>query len=68
VSGSEDLELEPEKVFFDVGSGEVYNGAVRVRREAYEHTGQETIRFTITADDDPNLSASAESRFFAPTR
>ncbi len=67
VSGSEDLKLEPENVFFDVGSGEVYNGAVRVRREAYEHTGQETIRFTITADDDPNLSASAESRFFAPT-
>jgi hypothetical protein len=41
---------------------------VRVERDAFETTGNETIRFTVTAEADPKLTASAEARFFAPAR
>jgi cytochrome c oxidase accessory protein FixG len=68
VAGSAGMALEPEEVAFDVGPGEVYNAPVRVERDAFETTGNETIRFTITAEADPRLTASAEARFFAPTR
>jgi len=68
VSGSGNLKLDPERAEFTVRSGEVFNAAVRVRRDAWEIPGINTIRFSIEARDRPDLKASTEARFFAPTR
>jgi cytochrome c oxidase accessory protein FixG len=68
VAGSPGVLLSPLAPVFDVAAGEVYNAAVRVERDAFETTGNETIRFTVTAEANPKLTASAEARFFAPAR
>ena len=65
--------LDPERPVFEVGAGEVYNAAVRVRRTAWDdderegtHLDSARLRLTVTAEDDPALVASADARFFAP--
>jgi len=73
--------LDPSEPTFTVPSGEVFNAAVRVRRNAWNDAvdptdlddaddeagvGTAEIHFVITAIDDPALTARAESRFFAP--
>jgi len=77
---SEHYRLAESSRQFEVPSGEVYNAAVAVRRDAWEdpdredetepaHTasgGSAKIRFTITAAEDPGLHATAEARFFMP--
>jgi cytochrome c oxidase accessory protein FixG len=68
VTGSPGVQLAPLSPVFEVAAGEVYNAAVRVERDAFETTGNETIRFTVTAETNPKLTASAEARFFAPAR
>jgi polyferredoxin len=68
VTGSAGVQLAPLAPVFEVAAGEVYNAAVRVERDAFETTGNETIRFTVTAEANPKLTASAEARFFAPAR
>jgi polyferredoxin len=73
--------LDPERPVFEVSAGEVFNAAIRVRRDAWREDldsdsidsqrsterRSEAIRLTITALDDRSLQASAESRFFAPS-
>jgi cytochrome c oxidase accessory protein FixG len=73
--------LDPERPVFEVSAGEVFNAAIRVRRDAWREDSDsdsidsqrsterrsEAIRLTITALDDRSLQASAESRFFAPS-
>lgn len=73
--------LDPARPVFEVNAGEVFNAAIRVRRDAWrddvdatptdaERSNErrsEAIRLTITAIDDSSLQASAESRFFAPS-
>jgi cytochrome c oxidase accessory protein FixG len=69
-----DHRLDPVRPVFEVGAGEVFNAAVRVRRDAWQDDAEtedddrrsEAIRLTVTAVDDPTLKVSAESRFFAP--
>jgi cytochrome c oxidase accessory protein FixG len=68
VTGSPGVQLAPPAPVFEVAAGEVYNAAVRVERDAFETIGNETIRFTVTAEANPRLTASAEARFFAPAR
>ncbi len=68
VTGSPGIALAPPGISFDAAPGEVYNAPVRVERDAFATTGNETIRFTVTAEADPRLTASAEARFFAPSR
>lgn len=67
-SGAGQLAIDPDPAQFDVGSGEVYPAAIRVRRPAYDPVGSETIRFSIAATDKPQLQATAEARFLAPTQ
>ena len=59
--------LDPADPVFAVAPGEVFNAAVRVRRDAWtdEHT-RTGLHFTVTAVGDPGLQARAEARFFAP--
>jgi polyferredoxin len=68
VAGPEALRLDPADAVFDVAPGEVFNAAVRVRRDAWSTPGSQAISFTIRARDDARLSAVAEARFFAPSR
>ncbi|HPF28403.1 MAG TPA: FixG Ig-like domain-containing protein, partial [Steroidobacteraceae bacterium] len=68
VNDPERLTIDPAEPTFLVDSGAVYPAAIRVRRDAYEPVGPETIRFTITAVDDPRLTASAEARLLAPAQ
>jgi cytochrome c oxidase accessory protein FixG len=68
---TEGYRLDPERPIFEVAGGEVFNGAVRIRRDAWEERAEDArpsaeIRLIITALDDPSLQASAESRFFTP--
>lgn len=66
--------LDPMAPVFAVGPGEVFNAAVRVRRDAWddrateEHDdiGADELHFVIVATDDSSLRAAAEARFFAP--
>jgi cytochrome c oxidase accessory protein FixG len=59
--------LDPAAPRFTVAPGEVFNAAVRVRREAWTDADPSTeLHLTITATDDPGLTARAEARFFAP--
>ena len=77
-----DYRLDPERPVFEVGAGEVFNAAIRIRRDAWKDEADdeektqesfedgrqsEEIRLTVTAVDEPSLQASAESRFFAPS-
>jgi len=68
VAGPGTLALDPDHAAFGVDPGEVYPAVVRVRRDAYEPAGSETIRFTITARDDPRVQATHEARLLAPSR
>jgi cytochrome c oxidase accessory protein FixG len=75
--------LDPAIPVFTVPAGEVFNAAVRVRKNAWDDSvetsehreeherdqaGISEVRFEVRAEDDPNLRVSAESRFFAPRR
>ncbi len=66
VEGPGELTLDPTPARFDVGSGEVYPVALRVRRPAYEPLGSEDIEFHVQAEDAPHLSATTRARFLAP--
>jgi cytochrome c oxidase accessory protein FixG len=66
VSGASNLRLDPLNAQFPVASGEVYNAAVRVRRDAWSGAAAETIEFEVVAADEPQLVARSEARFFAP--
>ena len=68
VAGPGTLALDPDRPAYAVEPGEVYPAVVRVRRDAYEPAGSETIRFTITARDDPSVHATHEARLLAPSR
>jgi polyferredoxin len=70
--------LDPSSPRFRVASGQVFNAAVRVRRNAWDDraglSGQAVrpsepaaaLKFTIAETDNPKLTASSEARFFAP--
>ena len=75
--------LDPAIPTFTVPAGEVFNAAVRVRKNAWDDSAETSehreeherdqagiseVRFEVRAEDDPNLRVSAESRFFAPRR
>ena len=79
--GSLRHQLDPREPKFLVPAGEVFNAAVRVRRDAWNDAtdpietdepeaesgvGAAEIHFVISATDQPGLTARAESRFFAP--
>jgi cytochrome c oxidase accessory protein FixG len=69
VFGADGLKLDPPRAAFTVAPGEVFNAAVRVRRDAWEAPGgAQTIEFRIVAEDDPKLSARSEARFFSPAK
>jgi cytochrome c oxidase accessory protein FixG len=68
VAGAGALELDPYRPVYTVAPGEVFPAVVRVRREAYQPPGSETIHFTITARDDPRIAASHDARLLAPSR
>jgi len=66
VRGAGRLSLDPEPAQFQVGSGEVFPAALRVRRSAYEPLGSEDIEFLVQAEDDPTLATRSKARFIAP--
>ena len=68
VSGAGELELDPARPVFSVAPGEVYPAVVRVRRAASQPAGAQTIRFRVSARDDPRISASHDARLLAPMR
>ena len=68
VSGAGELALDPAQPVFNVEPGEVYPAVVRVRRDAYQPSGSETIHFRITARDDPRVTATHDARLLAPSR
>ncbi len=68
VSGPGVLTLDPARPAANVAPGEVYPAVVRVRRDAYQPAGSETIQFHITARDDPRVAASHTARLLAPSR
>jgi polyferredoxin len=68
VQGPGELTIDPQPAVFQVRSGEVFPAGIRVRRPAYEPLGSETVRFTVRAQDDPELHASSSARFLAPTK
>jgi len=68
VKGQGDLRVEPSAGVFDVESGAVFPAAIRVSRSAYEPLGSQDIEFVIQAVDDPQLTASTDARFLAPSR
>jgi len=68
VSGTGALVLDPAQAIYRVAPGEVHPAIVRVRRPAWEPAGPETIRFTVTASDDPRVRAQHDARLLAPSR
>jgi cytochrome c oxidase accessory protein FixG len=68
VKGEGELMLDPPVARFDVGSGEVFPAALRVRRPAYEPMGAQDIEVIVQAEDDSHLHAATKARFLAPTR
>jgi len=66
VSGAGELALDPAQPVFAVAGGEVYPAIVRVRRDAWEPAGSETILFRVTAEDDARVTATHKARFLAP--
>lgn len=68
VSGSKLLQLDPLAPRFTVGAGELFPAVLRVRRDAYAGPSPQTITFTITAEQDAKMTATADSRFFGPIR
>jgi cytochrome c oxidase accessory protein FixG len=68
VSGAGTLSLDPAVASYHVDPGEVHPVMLRVRRPAYEPAGPETIHFTVTARDDPRVTAGHDARLLAPSR
>jgi polyferredoxin len=68
VRGAGKLALDPDPAVFSVASGEVYPVAIRVRRDAYQPLGSETIKFHVQAVDDSTLAHETDARFLAPSR
>ncbi len=68
VEGAGALAIDPPGASFAVRGGEVFSAAVRVRRPAYEPLGSESIRFEVSALDDPSLRAKTVARFIAPSQ
>jgi cytochrome c oxidase accessory protein FixG len=66
VAGAGELSLDPAQPVYVVEGGEVYPAIVRVRRDAWEPAGAETILFRVTAEDDPRVTATHKARFLAP--
>jgi cytochrome c oxidase accessory protein FixG len=66
VSGAGALALDPAEPHISVASGEVLPVVVRVRRDAYQPAGSQTIHFRITARDDARVTASHDARLLAP--
>jgi cytochrome c oxidase accessory protein FixG len=66
--GAGPLTLLPGAREYRVPSGAVYSVPLRVRRDAYEPLGPETITLTVRSLDDPGMHADTEARFLAPTR
>jgi cytochrome c oxidase accessory protein FixG len=67
-SGPGALSIDPQPSVYYVSGGDVFPAGVRVRRAAFEPLGSESIRFTVTAEDNPSLQASTVARFLAPTK
>jgi cytochrome c oxidase accessory protein FixG len=68
VSGAGTLALDPADAVYHVMPGEVHPVILRVRRPAYEPAGPETIHFTVTARDNPRVTAGHDARLLAPSR
>ena len=66
--GSAPLTLLPGDREYVVASGDVYSLPLRVRRDAYDPLGPETITLTARSVDNPGVHATTEARFLAPTR
>jgi cytochrome c oxidase accessory protein FixG len=66
--GSTALTLLPGNRDYMVASGEVYSLPLRVRRAAYEPLGAETITLTVRSVEHPEVHATTDARFLAPTR
>jgi cytochrome c oxidase accessory protein FixG len=66
--GASALTLLPADREYVVASGEVYSLPLRVRRAAYEPLGPETITLTVRSVDRPEVHATTDARFLAPTR
>jgi len=66
VAGPGTLGLDPAAPTYTVAPGEVFPAIVRVRRPAYEPGGSETIRFRVTARDNPRITATHDARLLAP--
>jgi cytochrome c oxidase accessory protein FixG len=67
VAGPGGLSLDPAAPRYTVPPGSVYPAVLRVRSPAWSLQGSTTIRFQITAGDDPGVRATHEARFLAPT-
>jgi cytochrome c oxidase accessory protein FixG len=68
VTGPGTLTLDPAGAVYHVAPGEVHPAILRVRRSAYEPVGPETIHFTVTARDNPRVTAGHDARLLAPSR
>jgi cytochrome c oxidase accessory protein FixG len=68
VSAPERFSIDPANPLIEVASGEVYPAVIRIRRDAYEPLGAETLVLRVQAQDDPRIRAQHEARFLAPTR
>jgi cytochrome c oxidase accessory protein FixG len=66
--GSAPLTLLPAEREYVVASGDVYSLPLRVRRAAYDPLGPETIALTARSVDNPEVHATTDARFLAPTR
>jgi cytochrome c oxidase accessory protein FixG len=66
--GAGPLTLLPGEREYLVASGDVYSLPLRVRRAAYEPLGPETITLTVRSVDSPDVHATTDARFLAPTR
>jgi polyferredoxin len=66
--GTTPLTLLPASREYSVPSGAVYSVPLRIRRNAYEPLGAETITLTLRSLDDPDVYTETEARFLAPTR
>jgi len=66
--GASTLTLVPGDREYRVASGTVYSLPLRVRRDAYDPVGPETITLTVRSVDDPNVSSTTDARFLAPAK
>ena len=66
--GASKLTLVPVDREYRVASGTVYSLPLRVRRDAYDPVGPETITLTVRSVDDPNVSSTTDARFLAPAK